>query len=159
MKVAEARDLEVELQRMREENADLRKRLNEVSSLEAAKKKADTKIEQLETKVCTRLETALAESLFVALFNRWKTLSRRKSRRRKMSSMRLMMRRYATTKNGQLSSSIVTSSSNGFTNLCQCSEQDLQRQVALAKSQLKDLRTSNESNQAKLLDHTQRQGQ
>ena len=39
-----------------------------------------------------------------------------------------------------------------------CREQDLQRQLALTKSQLRDLRTSNESNQAKLLDHTQRQG-
>ena len=38
------------------------------------------------------------------------------------------------------------------------SEQDLQRQLALTKNQLRDLRMSNESNQAKLLDHTQRQG-
>ncbi|KAI1794075.1 CASP C terminal-domain-containing protein [Ganoderma leucocontextum] len=38
-------------------------------------------------------------------------------------------------------------------------EQDLQRQLALTKNQLRDLRTSNESNQAKLLDHTQRQDQ
>ena len=37
-------------------------------------------------------------------------------------------------------------------------EQDLQRQLALTKNQLRDLRSSNESNQAKLLDHTQRQG-
>lgn len=39
-----------------------------------------------------------------------------------------------------------------------CSEQDLQGQVTLVKSQLRDLRVSNETNQAKLLDHTQRQG-
>ncbi|KAF4567546.1 hypothetical protein EYR40_006547 [Pleurotus pulmonarius] len=38
-------------------------------------------------------------------------------------------------------------------------EQDLQRQVALAKTQLRDLRTSHESNQAKLIDQTQRQDQ
>lgn len=37
-------------------------------------------------------------------------------------------------------------------------EQDLQRQVSLTKNQLRDLRTSNEFNQAKLLDHSQRQG-
>lgn len=37
-------------------------------------------------------------------------------------------------------------------------EQDLQRQVSLTKGQLRDLRMSNDSNQAKLLDHTQRQG-
>ena len=51
VKAAEARDLEAELQRARDENADLRKRLNEVSSLESAKKKADSRIEQLEQKV------------------------------------------------------------------------------------------------------------
>ena len=39
------------------------------------------------------------------------------------------------------------------------SEQDLQRQLALTKNQLRDLRMSHESNQAKLLDHTQRQGE
>lgn len=38
------------------------------------------------------------------------------------------------------------------------SEQDLQRQVALTKNQLRELRMSHDSNQAKLLDHTQRQG-
>ena len=53
VKVAEARDLETDLQRVREENAELRKRLNEVSSLESAKKKADSRIEQLEQKVYT----------------------------------------------------------------------------------------------------------
>ncbi|KAJ8522451.1 hypothetical protein ONZ45_g966 [Pleurotus djamor] len=38
-------------------------------------------------------------------------------------------------------------------------EQDLQRQVTLAKNQLRDLRTSHETNQAKLIDQTQRQDQ
>ena len=53
VKVAEARELESELQRMKEENADLRKRLSETSALEAAKKKAEARAEQLEQKVCT----------------------------------------------------------------------------------------------------------
>ena len=48
VKIAEARDLEVELQKLRDENADLRKRLNETYSLESAKKKAETRVEQLE---------------------------------------------------------------------------------------------------------------
>ena len=39
-----------------------------------------------------------------------------------------------------------------------CREQDLQKQVSLAKNQLRHLRASNENNQAKLLDHSQRQG-
>lgn len=38
------------------------------------------------------------------------------------------------------------------------SEQDLQRQLTLTRNQLKDLRMSNETNQAKLIDHTRRQG-
>jgi len=38
------------------------------------------------------------------------------------------------------------------------SEQDLQRQISLTKNQLRDLRMSNDSNQAKLIDHSQRQG-
>jgi len=37
-------------------------------------------------------------------------------------------------------------------------EQDLQRQLSLTKDQLRDLRTSNDSNQAKLFDHSQKQG-
>lgn len=44
-----------------------------------------------------------------------------------------------------------------FTGLAR--EQDLQRQLSLTKNQLRDLRMSHESNQAKLLDHTQRQGE
>ena len=45
MKAAEVGDLEADLRRAREENAELRKRLNEVSTLEAAKKKADLRVE------------------------------------------------------------------------------------------------------------------
>lgn len=37
------------------------------------------------------------------------------------------------------------------------SEQDLQKQVKTVKDQLRDLRTSNDSTQAKLMDHSQRQ--
>lgn len=51
VKVAEARDLESELKRLREENIDLRKRVNDFSAVETAKKKAEVKVEQLEQKV------------------------------------------------------------------------------------------------------------
>lgn len=37
-------------------------------------------------------------------------------------------------------------------------EKDLQRQVTTLKNQLRDLHTSNESTQAKLMDASQRQG-
>jgi homeobox protein cut-like len=51
VKVAEALESEAELQRLREENAGLRKRVNEFSSVENAKKKAEARTEQLEQKV------------------------------------------------------------------------------------------------------------
>lgn len=43
--------------------------------------------------------------------------------------------------------------------LIKYSERDLHRQVSLIKNQLKDLQSSNESTEAKLLTHSQRQGQ
>ena len=51
VKVAEAKDLEAELKRMKEENAELKRKLGETSSLEAAKKKAEARVETLEHKV------------------------------------------------------------------------------------------------------------
>lgn len=41
---------------------------------------------------------------------------------------------------------------------CVIREKDLRRQVQTAKDQMRDLHTSNESTQAKLLDASQRQG-
>lgn len=70
MKVAEARELEVELQRARDENAELRKRLNEVSSLETAKRKADSRVEQLEQKVRSFVERFV---YMLLTCHRWKT--------------------------------------------------------------------------------------
>ncbi|KAI0663567.1 CASP C terminal-domain-containing protein [Cubamyces menziesii] len=118
VKVAEARELEQELQRTREENADLRKRLNEVSALENAKKKADARVEQLEQK----MEDLIQEKV--------------------------------TQKENELNATYDEKMRN-----YEEREQDLQRQLALTKNQLRDLRMSHESNQAKLLDHTQRQDQ
>ncbi|KAG8928608.1 hypothetical protein FRC03_009635 [Tulasnella sp. 419] len=51
VKVAEAQALEAEVARLREENAELKSKLGEVSSLEAAKKKSESRVEVLETKV------------------------------------------------------------------------------------------------------------
>ncbi|GJE95498.1 CASP C terminal-domain-containing protein [Phanerochaete sordida] len=118
VKVAEARELELELQRMKEENADLKKRLSETSSLETSKKKAEARAEQLEQ----RMEEMIQEKV--------------------------------TQKENELNATYDERIRN-----YEEREQDLQRQVALAKSQLRDLRTSHDSNQAKLLDHTQRQDQ
>lgn len=117
VKVSEAYDLEQEVNRLRSENADLRKRVSDVSSLENAKKKAEGKVEQLENK----MEDLIAEKV------------------------------------GQKEAELNATYDERLRNYEE-REQDLQRQVSLTKAQLRDLRTSNESNQAKLLDHSQRQG-
>ena len=84
MKAAEVGDLEADLRRAREENTELRKRLNEVSSLEAAKKKADLRVEQLEQKVRaltnSRVHSARTEDTC-----RWTTLFKKRSPRKRMS--------------------------------------------------------------------------
>lgn len=53
VKVAEARMLEAELSRLREENAELKKQVAEGSSVEDKRKKAEGRLEQLEAKVRT----------------------------------------------------------------------------------------------------------
>jgi homeobox protein cut-like len=50
VKIAEARDLEDELQRVKADNAELQRRVSELASIETAKKKAETRAEQLEEK-------------------------------------------------------------------------------------------------------------
>ncbi|KAJ7647139.1 CASP C terminal-domain-containing protein [Roridomyces roridus] len=118
VKVAEARDFESELKRVREENAELRKRVNEFSAVETAKKKAELKVEQLESKMEEMIleKVAQKENELNATYDE-------------------KLRNYEER------------------------EQDLQRQVSLTKNQLRDLRMSNDSNQAKLIDHGQRQDQ
>jgi len=51
VKVAEARMLESELARLREENGDLKRQVGEMSSVEDKKKKAEAKVESMEEKV------------------------------------------------------------------------------------------------------------
>ena len=51
MKVTEAIEHEGELERLRNENTELKKRINDFSSVENAKKKLETKVETLEQKV------------------------------------------------------------------------------------------------------------
>jgi homeobox protein cut-like len=52
VKIAEARDLQDELQRVKAENAELQRRVAEFANVEAAKKKAEGRAEQLEEKAC-----------------------------------------------------------------------------------------------------------
>jgi hypothetical protein len=67
-----------------------------------------------------------------------------------------MTKGYATSRNGASCPNVLTRTTYEEG---KPSEQDLQRQVTLTKTQLRDLRTSHDSNQAKLLDHSQRQDQ
>lgn len=135
VKVAEARELESELLRLREENTGLRKRLNETSSLESAKKKAETRVEQLEQKVCLVI---LVKYHGVVTYE---------------FQMDELIQEKVVQKENEINATYDEKMRNYGAR-----EQDLQSQLALTKNQLRDLRTSNESNQAKLLDHTQRQG-
>jgi homeobox protein cut-like len=50
VKIAETRDLEDELQRVKAENAELQGRVSELANIDAAKKKAESRAEQLEEK-------------------------------------------------------------------------------------------------------------
>lgn len=61
---------EEELQRLREENSELKKRVADFSVVEAAKKKLDAKVEQLEQKACPK-STPL--TLHSHSQNRWTT--------------------------------------------------------------------------------------
>ncbi|KAF8635236.1 hypothetical protein AX17_004009 [Amanita inopinata Kibby_2008] len=118
IKVAEATEHEAELQRLQDENMELRKRNNDLTSVDASKRKLEGKVVQLESKM-----EALIQERALQRENELKATYDER------------LRNYEER------------------------EQDLQRQVELTRNQLRDLRMSNESNQAKLLDHTQRQDQ
>ncbi|KAF5322540.1 hypothetical protein D9619_001570 [Psilocybe cf. subviscida] len=118
VKVAEAMEQESELQRLRDENMELKKRVNDFSSVESSKKKLETKVEQLEQK----MDTLIQEKVLQKANELTATYDEK-------------LRNY------------------------EDREQDLQRQLSLTKTQLRDLRVSNETNQAKLFDHSQRQDQ
>lgn len=69
-----------------------------------------------------------------------------------MNSVRHTTKESTTTKNG------VSGENHACLDLTVYREVDLQKQTSLLKKQLKEIRTANESTQAKLLDHSQRQG-
>ncbi|KAF8919832.1 CASP C terminal-domain-containing protein [Mucidula mucida] len=122
VKIAEARDLEHELQRYREENAELKKRVSETSNIEAAKKKMEDMINDRVSQKENELNATYDERLRnyeERLESNWSQL--------------LALNFYR--------------------------EQDLQRQVSLTKSQLRELRMSNEDSQAKLVNHSSKQDQ
>ncbi|CAA7261704.1 unnamed protein product [Cyclocybe aegerita] len=118
VKVTEAIENEAEMQRLKEENTELKKRINDFSAVENAKKKLEVKVEQMEQKMDALIQEKVSQKAneLTATYDE-------------------KLRNY------------------------EDREQDLQRQVSLTKNQLRDLRVSNESNQAKLFDHSQKQDQ
>jgi homeobox protein cut-like len=50
VRVAEAETLETEVQKLREDNADLKRRVSDIATLEASLRKADSRAETLEEK-------------------------------------------------------------------------------------------------------------
>ncbi|KAF8813814.1 hypothetical protein BYT27DRAFT_7180580 [Phlegmacium glaucopus] len=118
VRVTEAIEHEGELQRLRDENAEMKKRINDFSSVDISKKKLETKLEHLEQKMDTLIQEKVS----------------------------------------QKANELTATYDEKFRNYEE-REQDLQRQVTLSKNQLRDLRVSNESNQAKLFNHSQKQDQ
>ncbi|WVR07736.1 hypothetical protein IAU60_004779 [Kwoniella sp. DSM 27419] len=118
VKVAEARMLESELSRLRDENGELKKNIAEMGGLEDKRKKAETKADQLEEK----MEDLIQERV--------------------------------TQKENELNAEYDERMRN-----YEEREKDLQRQVETVRNQLRDLHSSNETTQAKLLDASSRQEQ
>jgi homeobox protein cut-like len=71
VKASEAKELETELHLLRLENSDLKKRVSELSSVDAGKKKAEERVEALETKV--RLSSSTSRMNGPELCRRWRT--------------------------------------------------------------------------------------
>ena len=59
VKASESSEAQEEVKRLRKENAELQKKLDGLASVESAKRKAETKVEQLEEKVCGMLRPML----------------------------------------------------------------------------------------------------
>ena len=66
VKASESSEAQEEVKRLRKENAELQKKLDGLASVESAKRKAETKVEQLEEKVCGVLPPMLLIHILVA---------------------------------------------------------------------------------------------
>ncbi|GAA5824549.1 hypothetical protein JCM11251_000470 [Rhodosporidiobolus azoricus] len=117
-RASEAKLLEAELARSREENAQLKQQLVDSQQGEKEKRKLQEKVEKLEG----RMEDMIQEKVAAKEAELHATYDER-------------LRNYDER------------------------EQDLQRQVTVARSQLRELRTTADTSQARLFDHSQRQDQ
>ncbi|POY71026.1 hypothetical protein BMF94_5952 [Rhodotorula taiwanensis] len=117
-RASEAKLLEADLARSKEENAALKQQLADAQTVEKERKKLADKVERLEG----RMEDMIGERVAAKEAALHATYDER-------------LRNYDER------------------------EKDLQRQVTLARSQLRELRTTADTSQARLLDHSQRQDQ
>ncbi|ORY89725.1 CASP C terminal-domain-containing protein [Leucosporidium creatinivorum] len=117
-RASEARVLESELSRQKEEVAQLKQQLAESQSVEKERKRLADKVDKLESK----MDDIVKENVSAKEAELHATYDER-------------LRNYEER------------------------EKDLQRQVTVARSQLRELRTTADSSQAKLFDHSQRQDQ
>ncbi|GAA6034575.1 hypothetical protein JCM8097_005404 [Rhodosporidiobolus ruineniae] len=117
-RASEAKILEGELARSKDEVAQLKQQLAESASLEKEKRKLQERVEKLEG----RMEDMIQEKVSAKEAELHATYDER-------------LRNYDER------------------------EQDLQRQVTVARSQLRELRTTADTSQARLFDHSQRQDQ
>ncbi|KAI5477893.1 Golgi membrane protein [Pseudohyphozyma bogoriensis] len=117
-RASEARVLESELSRQRDEVAFLKQQLAEAQSVEKERKRLADKVEKLESRMDDLIQDKVGakEAELHATYDE-------------------KLRNYEER------------------------EKDLQRQVTVARSQLRELRTTNDTSQAKLFDHSQRQDQ
>ncbi|KZT26663.1 hypothetical protein NEOLEDRAFT_1090011 [Neolentinus lepideus HHB14362 ss-1] len=116
--LAETAELQSSVDRLREENASLKQKVNDLNGLEVRAKKAESKVETLEA----RMEDVIQEKVLQKENELNATYDEK-------------MRNYEER------------------------EQDLQRQLSLSRTQLRELRMSVETSQAKLLNQTERQDQ
>ncbi|GAA5988242.1 hypothetical protein JCM10908_002127 [Rhodotorula pacifica] len=117
-RASEAKLLEADLARSKEENASLKQQLAEAQTVEKERKKLADKVERLESRMDDMIQervSAKEAALHATYDERLRNYDER--------------------------------------------EKDLQRQVTVARSQLRELRTTADTSQARLLDHSQRQDQ
>ncbi|SGY13423.1 BQ5605_C010g05858 [Microbotryum silenes-dioicae] len=143
-RASEARILEGELARQKEENAALRQQLSEAASAEKERKRLAEKVEQLETRVSRAILRLRGLNSF--------SIDMRGSGG--VGQMEDMVVEHVGAKEAELHATYDERLRNYAER-----EKDLQRQVSVARSQLRELRTTADSSQAKLFDHSQRQDQ
>ncbi|CEQ41956.1 SPOSA6832_03735 [Sporobolomyces salmonicolor] len=138
-KASEARVLESELARQKDEIASLKQQLVESQSIEKERKKLADKVEKLEGKVHNSSASQDARRELTG------------PSRRQMEDM---IQEKVSAKEAELHATYDERLRNYDER-----EKDLQRQVTVARSQLRELRTTADTSQARLLDNSQRQDQ